>query len=491
MDPEEASTFSNRSLAYIKKKQYSKSIEDANTAIEKNPEYIKAYYRRGKAYEMTKKYDLAIKDYEHILEQEPKNKRIKKELLSLRAAYKDFNDSSTENKKFKKMTIQEGSSNKVEEIHEAKPAAVQNSKPSQEPVIQDEGEPEESPTQDEAELAEPLKVNEHIESTKSNVKVEDTPKSEFVKLDIEEAEDSSEDDDKKENMKPQTTSQETPKGSKISKFDKDLLKYEQMSDDFINSLEAVDEKPKQAKVTEPKATEPENSMVQEVQTPKVEEKKEPSPEEKKEDKLLEEIDSELAKYKQGAKKEHEKGMFDHAVEIYQEALIYIELKEHLFKHKSSELVIRKCTLWNNIAACYKQYQNQDKEIEFTTFVINSQEHLKGHPNILFKAKFRRGCAYEKAERFSLAKADLQFCRENQPFNMDVTNRMKHIKEALEHEEQEKKTRSMISPQKLIKLLEKHKTKGNTHFKAGDLGKLSTNNMSRPSNRAFFRGYRGV
>jgi sperm-associated antigen 1 len=130
LDPNEASTYSNRALAYINRKQYSKAIEDANKSIELDPEYIKAYYRRGKAYESTQKYELAIKDYEFILEKEPKNLKIKKELLTLRAAYKEHSDKGGENKKFRKIKIEEAeSSPKVEEIVENKPIKVECSNP--------------------------------------------------------------------------------------------------------------------------------------------------------------------------------------------------------------------------------------------------------------------------------------------------------------------------------------------------------------------------
>jgi tetratricopeptide (TPR) repeat protein len=131
-------------------------------------------------------------------------------------------------------------------------------------------------------------------------------------------------------------------------------------------------------------------------------------EEKAEELRLHELDAQIAKYKAGAKEHHEKGMFDNSIEIYQEALYYIDSIEKEFKYKIDEIVVRKCALWNNIAACYKQSQNHDKEIEFSTCVVSNAEHLKNHPNMLFKAHYRRGCAYEKIEKYKLAKKDLQF-----------------------------------------------------------------------------------
>jgi tetratricopeptide (TPR) repeat protein len=60
---EEASTYSNRAMAYLKLKNYSKVLEDANCALKIDKNYLKAYHRRGKAYFELKKYELAIKDF--------------------------------------------------------------------------------------------------------------------------------------------------------------------------------------------------------------------------------------------------------------------------------------------------------------------------------------------------------------------------------------------------------------------------------------------
>lgn len=66
---------------------------------------------------------------------------------------------------------------------------------------------------------------------------------------------------------------------------------------------------------------------------------------------------------------------------------------------------------------------------------------------------------------------MQFCREKQPFNVEVSKKLKHIKEALEHEEQERNARSKISGAKLKTKLEEHKNKGNEYFKNNKLGKF--------------------
>ena len=68
LDPNEPASYSNRSMAYLKVKDYGNAINDANKALALKPDYIKAYHRRGKAYLATNKFELAIRDFQFILE---------------------------------------------------------------------------------------------------------------------------------------------------------------------------------------------------------------------------------------------------------------------------------------------------------------------------------------------------------------------------------------------------------------------------------------
>ena len=43
----EAASYSNRSLAYLRLKDYGKCIEDANKCLELEPGFLKAFHRRG------------------------------------------------------------------------------------------------------------------------------------------------------------------------------------------------------------------------------------------------------------------------------------------------------------------------------------------------------------------------------------------------------------------------------------------------------------
>ena len=349
LDPTEAYTYSNRSMAYLKKKQYSRSIEDANKAIELDSDCIKAYYRRGKANEGLCNYEASIKDYEYIQEKEPSNKRIKKELLSLRAAYKDYADRNKE-KKFTKMNIVEEGSSKVEEIVETKPVPGDHKDKSEDPVIAEEGESNENIN------TENIK-QENGKTTKAEV--HEVPKanpknSEFVKLDINEEDSSSEDEDDKREVPEKIETKEAPiktkeeeippkksekSEEKLTDFDKDFLKNEKLSDNFINSfdeeIEADGKVHRKEKEAHKKQEEENHMKVEEMEVP------EPTPEELKELELLEKIDEELKDYKERAKAEHKKGMFDLAINIYEDALLCIDQQEKFIKHKFNLLVSKK------------------------------------------------------------------------------------------------------------------------------------------------------
>ena len=69
--PDDPATYSNRALAHLYLKEYSRVIEDSNKAIKLDADYIKAYHRRGKAYVAMNKLELAVKDFQFILEKEP------------------------------------------------------------------------------------------------------------------------------------------------------------------------------------------------------------------------------------------------------------------------------------------------------------------------------------------------------------------------------------------------------------------------------------
>jgi tetratricopeptide (TPR) repeat protein len=84
LNPDEAFTYANRAMAFLKLKNYGNVIMDANKAIKIKPGYLKAFHRRGKAYAALNKHEDAIKDFQYILEEEPENKDVNKDLMTSR-----------------------------------------------------------------------------------------------------------------------------------------------------------------------------------------------------------------------------------------------------------------------------------------------------------------------------------------------------------------------------------------------------------------------
>ncbi|KAF9900955.1 hypothetical protein EC991_006703 [Linnemannia zychae] len=68
---------SNRSLCYLRLRQYDQALKDAKLSKRLNPEYIKAYIRLGKAYESLGKYDKAIKNFDKALSLDMNNDEIR------------------------------------------------------------------------------------------------------------------------------------------------------------------------------------------------------------------------------------------------------------------------------------------------------------------------------------------------------------------------------------------------------------------------------
>lgn len=249
------------------------------------------------------------------------------------------------------MKIEEESSSKVEEVVEKKQISSNKTQATEDPVIEEEGEGKENvESNNQTKTAEqPTTVDKPKPSEEPSqpqaVPKEEPKKSEFVKLNIEEAEDSSEEETEKPKQAesvPESVErpQESSTPEKISQFDKNFMKHENVSADFIHSFD-------QLHVTElPSPTEESKveEIKEEVAAPVI------SEQEQEELKQLDLIESELMQYKAAAKEEHSKGMFEKSIELYQEALMLLDDRERLFKVRLGDLIAKKCSLWNNIAA---------------------------------------------------------------------------------------------------------------------------------------------
>lgn len=63
--------YGNRSLAYLKKKELNKALEDTNKSIDLNDKYVKSYIKRAEIKMQLQDYDGAIYDYNHVKELDP------------------------------------------------------------------------------------------------------------------------------------------------------------------------------------------------------------------------------------------------------------------------------------------------------------------------------------------------------------------------------------------------------------------------------------
>jgi tetratricopeptide (TPR) repeat protein len=75
-NPEDATYYYGRALAYFEKGQYDKAMVDLNKVIELSPEYAPAYNMRGRAYYDKGEYDKAISDCNKAIEIEKDPKYI-------------------------------------------------------------------------------------------------------------------------------------------------------------------------------------------------------------------------------------------------------------------------------------------------------------------------------------------------------------------------------------------------------------------------------
>ena len=72
--------YSNRAMAHTKLENIGLAIQDANKAIEIDPDYLKAYYRRASASLMLSHYDEAIKDLQLLYTKFPSDSGLLEKL---------------------------------------------------------------------------------------------------------------------------------------------------------------------------------------------------------------------------------------------------------------------------------------------------------------------------------------------------------------------------------------------------------------------------
>lgn len=80
-DPQIATYYGNRSIAYLKKEFFGYALADATKALELDKNYIKGYYRRAAAQMAMNRFKEAVKDLETVVKVRPNDRDAKTKLI--------------------------------------------------------------------------------------------------------------------------------------------------------------------------------------------------------------------------------------------------------------------------------------------------------------------------------------------------------------------------------------------------------------------------
>lgn len=83
--------YCNRAAAYIALQQYSRAIEDCNSAIRRNPLLERAYTRKAKAEGLSGKLLESMKSWERICQLFPLNSSYRTDFLNAKMKYIQYN----------------------------------------------------------------------------------------------------------------------------------------------------------------------------------------------------------------------------------------------------------------------------------------------------------------------------------------------------------------------------------------------------------------
>lgn len=89
LNPNYATAYYNRGLAYFKQQQYQRAIQDFDAAIQLNPNYAATFNNRGNAYQNLKQYQRAIQDYDAAIQLNP---NLSQAYYNRGAAYKNLGE---------------------------------------------------------------------------------------------------------------------------------------------------------------------------------------------------------------------------------------------------------------------------------------------------------------------------------------------------------------------------------------------------------------
>eukprot|EP01039_Chlorochromonas_danica_P008230 gene8230-9077_t len=76
--------FSNRAMAFLKMREFSRALSDCNSALAIAPQHVKSLLRRASALAALGRLRAALRDLRQVLEAEPNNKQARADLLQVR-----------------------------------------------------------------------------------------------------------------------------------------------------------------------------------------------------------------------------------------------------------------------------------------------------------------------------------------------------------------------------------------------------------------------
>eukprot|EP00826_Nyctotherus_ovalis_P029978 TRINITY_DN2378_c0_g1_i1.p1 TRINITY_DN2378_c0_g1~~TRINITY_DN2378_c0_g1_i1.p1 ORF type:complete len:425 (+),score=89.50 TRINITY_DN2378_c0_g1_i1:77-1351(+) len=164
------------------------------------------------------------------------------------------------------------------------------------------------------------------------------------------------------------------------------------------------------------------------------------------------------RYKEEAKKLHNSGKYEDAIQLYLQGMKHLDTLKGLPKEVKSKY---QAVTNSNIAVCYKQLQDSQSVIVYSTNVIEAEGVEQ---EVLVKTLMIRAYAYESLDKLSEARDDWKQVKEIQWNNREASAALARIKEAFKRDKSQKVGEVLRS---INSQLEEYKTTGTDKFKAGD------------------------
>lgn len=180
------------------------------------------------------------------------------------------------------------------------------------------------------------------------------------------------------------------------------------------------------------------------------------------DEATKELIGEANNLRQAGNDLYQKGSYEKAIQKYEEAM------EQLINISFSDMSTinqLKASVLNNIATCYMQMSQPDKVVELATSALY---YTEADNLTKLKALLRRGLAYERLEKFRLAKQDMLIVKQLDPANMQASQALHRLSSVLIQDSQKEALEAQQQRQKLITELNELKIQGNAKYKQGEM-----------------------